>query len=998
MIKDLKLKLNKVCHRQATTADGKLQPILGSCDIPIQISGVCRIVNFLAVPSVEHSIIVGSDFCNLFQVNVDYKDGRWTIQCKENPLSVDYQSFQLSALQMIQSHSFTPEEQIQVDNVLASFKRINGSDTFLGRTDKLIHHIDTGDEKPFKQRQYPFSPILMQHLNKELDKMLELGIIERSHGSWSSPVLLVKKASGEYRFCFDGRALNAVTKPDRYPLPRVDRILSLLTDAHFISSIDLKSAFWQIPLDEESKDRTGFAIPGRGMFRFTVTPFGLCNAAQTQQRLMDAIFGPELEPFVFCYLDDIIVISKAFDQYVELLSTVCNRLKEAHLTINFKKCHFFRKSLKYLGYIVDENGLRTDPDKVSAMLNYPRPTTSTEIKRFVGMCSWYRRFIQHFSTLMAPINDLLKGKKKKQHIEWTTDAEKSFITIKQALVSAPILRSPDFSKGFTIQCDASDTGVGGVLTLVSDGEEVVIAFCSRSLSKAERNYSVTERELVALLFSLEKFRPYVEGTHFKEITDHYSLLWLRGLKEPTGKLARWAIKLQQYSFDMEHRKGKLHVVPDALSRSFPTVSAIAVDMENLDPWYKKMQKDVNKEPQKYPGWKLENNVLYKYFPNKRAVKTNGVEWKAVVPTSLRKNIIHQCHDLAVSGHFGYYKTLGRVQEDYYWPKMRGDILKYIKSCHVCGEQKHVNEARMGLMGREKKVRYPFQFLAVDMMGPFPRSSQGNSYLLVAADWFTKYTLLCPMRKANAAKIVNFLENEIFLVYGVPQVIICDNGTEFNNNSLKKLVQKYDIQKIWYNAKYHPQCNFVERINKTVGTAIRSYIKENQRLWDQHVSEIQYAVNTAKHEATGYAPVYLNFGRITPIRGDFYGKLPDDFRLFPENRDTYFEDLKKLSEVYENVRTKLNAAYIRNSSTYNLRKRDVVFEVGDRVWRRNKVLSNAATGFSAKLAPKYVLCTIKNKISRLVYQLTNADGSDAGNWHIKDLKRCFASDESINSLT
>ncbi|KAK9731640.1 hypothetical protein QE152_g13443 [Popillia japonica] len=210
MIKDLKLTLNKVCHRQVTTADGKLQPILGSCDIPIQISGVCRIVNFLAVPSVEHSIIVGSDFCNLFQVNVDYnflavpsvehsiivgsdfcnlfqvnvdyKDGRWTIQCKENPLSVDYQSFQLSALQMIQSHSFTPEEQIQVDNVLASFKRINGSDTFLGRTDKLIHHIDTGDEKPFKQRQYPFSPILMQHLNKELDKMLELGIIERSHG------------------------------------------------------------------------------------------------------------------------------------------------------------------------------------------------------------------------------------------------------------------------------------------------------------------------------------------------------------------------------------------------------------------------------------------------------------------------------------------------------------------------------------------------------------------------------------------------------------------------------------------------------------------------------------------------------------------------------------------------------------------------------------------------------------------------------------------------
>jgi hypothetical protein len=391
-------------------------------------------------------------------------------------------------------------------------------------------------------------------------------VIESSSSPYCSPVLLVRKAQGEYRFCFDGQRLNEVTKHDSYPLPRIDRILSLLRDAQYISLLDLRKAFWQIPLAEGSREKTAFAIQGRGLFQFKVVPFGLRNSAQTQQRLMDAIFGPQFEPNIFVYLDDLIITTSDFESHCALLREVLERLKKANLTVNIEKSKFFQTWLKYLGYVIDFARIRTDPDKVAAMTSYRRPNTTTEIKRFVGLCSWYRRFIADFSTLIAPINELLKGRQKRQKIHWLAAAETSFRKIKEALSSAPVLISPDFTKPFVVQCDASDVGIGGVLTQEIQGEEKIVCFASRTLNRAERNYSVTERECLAVIFCVEKFRPYVEGTKFTVIMDHHSLLYLFRMKTPTGRLARWILRLQQFTFDIVHRKGRCNVVPDALSR------------------------------------------------------------------------------------------------------------------------------------------------------------------------------------------------------------------------------------------------------------------------------------------------------------------------------------------------------------------------------------------------------------------------------------------------
>lgn len=998
LINSLKLKIHKHETKFLSTADGTRQKVLGFVSLPIQINNEYKLFDILVVPTIQTSFIFGSDFCNLFGIVLNYRKGTW--ECTSNSYNTIFTFSSEPDSQINDSQRFSTNEQKDIENVTNKFKKISCEDR-LGRTNVITHSIDTGDATPFKQKQYLMSPFMLNNLIKELDKMLALDVVEPSNSSWCSPVLLVKKSNNDYRFCFDGRKLNSVTKRDCYPLPHVDRILNMLRDAKFISSIDLRSAFWQIPLDDESKPKTAFAVPSRGLFQFKVLPFGLSNSAQVQQRFMDKILGPLLEPKVFTYLDDIIVTSSTFAEHIEILNEVCSRLTKANLTINLDKCKFFCKSLKYLGFIVDENGLKTDPDKVQTMVNYARPRTSTEIKRFVAMCSWYRRFVPNFSALVSPLNDLIKGKGKRQAIKWNDSAESSFLAIKEALISAPILSTPDFSLPFTIQCDATNTAVAGLLSQVQDGHERIISFASRTLSKAERNYTCTERECLAVIFCCEKFRPYIEGTKFNVITDHYSLLWLRNLKDPTGRLSRWAMKLSQYDCDIAHRKGKLHVVADALSRavldSSPDINTLDFDSKNFEHWYTNLLNKVDKNPNMYPQWKIENNLLYRHVTEKSPLQSNILSWKLVVPKFYRAQILRECHDQSTAAHFGFYKTFKRVSERYYWSNMRKDILRYVKRCKVCNEQKSPNTQPNGLMGREKNVEFPWQIISVDLVGPLPRSSRGNKYLLVVADWLTKFTLLHPLREANASSIVKFMENDVFLTFGVPSIIICDNGTQFAGKVFKNLALKYKVQKIWYNARYHPQVCPVERINRIITTAIRSYIQDNHKDWDKEIKKITFAINTSVHEVTGFSPSFLNFGRVLPSSGDYYGKIQstEGLQLNPIHRQNLVTDLEHLKDIFADVKNRLKSSYERNAKVYNLRRRNITFSPGDYVYKRNKVLSDAANHFAAKLAKKYIKCKVVRKLGQVTYELKHLDNSDAGKWHVKDLKPYYGSNSDVS---
>ena len=950
------------------SADGSDLDLLGSVTLPV-VYGKRKInFEFLILPKMNQDVVLGADICNFLKIRLSFSPNNVRIN---------------TIVGMELSLGITSEQKDRLIPVIAKFSEL--AKNKLSLTNMTTFNIDTGDAKPFRLRQYPLSPALMRQLNSELDIMLEQGIVEPSKSPWCSPVLMVKKKSGEYRFCFDGRRLNAVTVQDSYPLPRIDTILSGLGNAKFFSTIDLKSAFFQVPLDEDSRQKTAFAVPGRGLFSFCVMPFGLSNSPRQLQRLMDNLFGPEFAPNIFCYLDDLLILSPTFEHHLELLKKVFDKLKEANLSVNLEKCKFCRSSIPFLGFVVDSKGIHSDPEKVRAVELFPRPSTVTQIKRFIGLIGWYRRFIPDFSTLSSSITALISGKKKSNPIVWTEAAENAFVELKSRLSSAPVLVSPDFSKPFIIQTDASATALAAVLYQEIEGHEHPIAFASKTMTSAQRNYSVTEQEALAVLFGIEKFRQYVEGSKFKVVTDHHSLLWLKSLKNPSGRLCRWAITLSQFDFDVEHRKGALNVVADALSRINLTILEIKEPIQ--DEWYLALKAKILAFPDKYPLFRVDNGKIFKLFRTAEFSGTNNNDWKLVVPQELRLGALKECHDEPTSAHLGILKTLGRLKELYYWPSMRNDVVKYINACKICAQVKHSSQPKSGFMGQAKSVAHPFQMLSIDFLGPLPRSKAGNQFILVITDCFTKFVFLKAMSKATSRAVCRYLEEEVFLMFGVPQSIVCDNGSQFISKEFVKFLDSYKVQKIFYNARYHPQHNPAERVNRTIISSISAYLHENHRLWDVNLPKIAQAIRLATHEATGKSPAFLTFGRLVPTAGNFYGPINKNTDNIPPILDSaeHGKAIEQLTSYYPKIRENLKLAHQRAAQRYNLRRREVVYKPGDRVWKKNFVQSNAAEYFSSKLAPKYIPCVITRRVGGLVYELEDVEGNKLGRWHVQDFK-------------
>lgn len=982
-------RVTTVQNHYVETADGQRHLISGVVNLPISLEGRTKDLQVLVVPNLEQTLILGVDFWDAMHIITDVHSRTWEFY------KIAGQLCSLNVKEGILSKSSLLKEQAEKLDALIESHFPTSDDQKIGRTDQVMHVIDTGDAKPIKQRHYTMSPARQKLVEEELDKMLDLDIVEPSKSPWSAPIVLLDKPDGSRRFCINFKALNAVTKPDAYPLPKVTHILDRLRDARYLSSLDIKSAFWQIPLDPDSKEKTAFTVPGRGLYHFNAMPFGLHNAPATWQRFIDSVLGPELEANVFVYLDDIIVVSSNFEKHLEVLDKVLKRLRDAKLTINKAKCKFCRSELKYLGYMIDSEGLRVDPDKVESILKIPPPKNAKEVRQFVGTASWYRRFIPDFSTRLYPLTCMLKKGKK---FEWTVDTQTSWDDIRSCLIKSPILSCPNFDKPFTIACDASGVGLGAVLSQESETGEVVVAYASRTLSRGEQNFSATERECLAVLWAIEKFRPYVEGTKFTVITDHFSLLWLYNLKDPQGRLARWALRLQPYDFTLVHRKGKDNVVPDMLSRlpsreggpqnepvHVNSVDEVRVDPDLKDKWHHKMVSAIQENPDRYPLWRVDKGILFKLVMDKWESSNEDSCWREVLPKNRRPSILAEYHDAVTAGHLGIFKTFKRIQQRYYWPKMRHDIAKYVKNCQICQRTKYDQDRPAGLLGSRRSVDAPWTMLCADLMGPFPRSSKGYKYLLVVSDTFTKFTLLFPLRAATAATVARHILDDVFMVYGVPKYLICDNGSEFVGTPVKRLAEEYKV-KLLLNASRHPQANPTERTNRTLICMLRAYIKDNHRLWDHDLPKIGFALRSAVSEATGFTPAYLTFGRELNASGSGFGLLKDWTQLPETLEDKPTDNMKKLVEVYKFVKTNLEKSHQRNEKHYNLRRRKAEFDVGDSVLKRNFVQSSAADYFSSKLTHRYVgPYKISQKISPTVYQLQEPGGKLIGNWHVSDLK-------------
>lgn len=955
------------------TASGNGQPITGYADAVIKFAGKDKTIRLFVVPTLSQELYLGVDFWRAFGLL---------------PLKID--EIEQEPEVDDNKHSLDPTQRKVLQDITNLFP--SSATEGLGRTTLLQHTIDTADAKPIKQRHYPISPAIQALMSVELDRMLELGVIEKSQSPWNSPISVARKPNGKIRLCLDARALNNVTVKDAYPMPIIDSILSRLKDTVVISSVDLKDAFWQIGLSDGSMEKTAFSVPGRPHYHFRRMPFGLCNSAQTMCRLMDIVIPSELREHVFVYIDDLLVVSSDMDTHFDRLRQVAASLRKANLTINVEKSKFLLKSITYLGHTVGGGCIKADPDRVRAIAEYPTPNTIRQVRRFMGIAGWYRRFISNFSAISAPITDLL-GKTGK--LIWTPEAQIAFEELKAKLTSAPVLTHPDFERPFVIQCDASMTGVGAVLfQLDDDGNEKPIAYMSKKLNTAQRNYTITELECLAAVLSIKKFRGYVEGMEFKVITDHASLKWLMDQKDLSGRLARWALKLQGFNFSIEHRKGSENVVPDALSRSeIESINSIEVvlniDLDSphfKDQDYKALMDIVIENQDRLPDIKIVNAKVFKRTDFASGnLQLDCATWKIWIPEGMRTQLIASAHNPPMAAHGGVSKTLERLRRFCFWPGMTTDVRKMVKECNTCSETKAPNTTLRPPMGQQILTERPFQFVYTDLLGPYPRSKRGNTFILVTLDKFSKFVLLHPLRKASAIEVKEFIERQVIQLFGVPEVLYSDNGVQYLSKEFKGMVDKYGIKHMT-SATHAPQANASERVNRSILAAIRSYVDKDQKNWDENLQAIASSLRSSVHGSTKVTPYFAIFGHHMMQHGSGYQILRDLQGLSAGEIETLppkeFRDL-----VHEDIAKNLQQAHQRHEKAYNTRSRHVNFSPGQEVYRRNFSQSDFSKGFNAKLGSQWLKARIVRKVGTAMYVLEDCAGKELKTrYHAKDLKQ------------
>ena len=453
------------------------------------------------------------------------------------------------------------EQRVELVELIGEFPQLFGD--VPSRTTWIEHDIDVGEAQPIRQRFYRMGPEKLSHLNSEIDYMLKNNIAVPSASSWASPCVLVPKSDNTPRFCTDMRKVNSVTKSDSFPLPRMEDCIDRVGSAKFVSKFDLLKGYWQVPLSERAREIAAFVTPS-GLYSYTVMPFGLKNAPATFQRLMNRVVcGLE---GCSVYLDDLVVYSDTWHSHLQRIRALFVRLAEAQLTVNLAKCAFARATVTYLGRVVGQGKVSPVQAKVLAVSEFPQPTTKKELQRFLGLVGFYRSFCRNFSTVVFPLTELLKSGNK---FVWSSECQQAFENVKSLLCSCPVLAAPRFDRQFVLQVDASQVGAGAVL--LQGGDEGVVrpvCFFSRKCNRHQANYSVIEKEALALILALQHFEVYVGGTAPLIVyTDHNPLTFLGTLKSPNQRLVRWSLFLQGYDLEIRHIKGQDNVLADALSRA-----------------------------------------------------------------------------------------------------------------------------------------------------------------------------------------------------------------------------------------------------------------------------------------------------------------------------------------------------------------------------------------------------------------------------------------------
>ena len=992
------------CDIILVDAQGRRIQVFGEINLPLRL-GEALVYQSCIVADIKPDILLGLNFLRCFECVIDFSSACLYFAGQSIKLNDNRRDLtETQSCSHVTAVAATPErlgvisnlldrsaehlsamQKEEVRELLIEFNEVfSTGDDDLGHTSLVTHRIDTGDAKPIKQSPRRLPLAKREVAQQEIARMLAQGIIQESSSPWASPVVLVDKKQGGVRFCVDYRRLNDVTKKDSYPLPRTDATLDALSGSNWFSTLDLVSGFWQCEMSPEDREKTAFCVEG-GLFEFKVMPMGLANSPATFERLMERVFHGVPTAHLLVFLDDLIVHAQDFESELARLREVFRRLRAAGLKLKTSKCQLFKRETVFLGHVVGEAGLKTDPTKTEAVETWPRPRSVSEVRGYLGLCGYYRRFIPRFSERAKALYDLTK---KHARFHWTDAQEEAFLDLKHCLTTAPVLQLPNSHAEFILDTDCSQHSIGAVLSQRTDKGERVVAYFSRTLSKTERRYCVTRQELLAMVKSLAHFHVYLYGRKFTLRTDHASLKWLMNFKEPEGQLARWLERLQQYDFIIVHRPGQQHKNADALSRrpcqpgncsycqrAELRVSEVTertpyahagsgseevqvnmirienrdlIEAQDADPVLGGLRQlklmgaerpqwaEVSRESEKYKDWWVDWDALEvvdEVLCRRWVSDVDGrCKMLPAVPEKLQAEVLKHLHDGPEGGHFGRQKTLARVKAKYYWPHRRRTVVEWCQNCAVCASRKGPNRRQTGPM-QLYQVGAPMERVAVDVVGPLPVTDSGNRYLLVAMDYFTKWPEVYALPNQEAITVAQALVEGFFSRFGAPIELHSDQGRNFESAVMTEVCRLFGIHKTRTTAGYPQGDGMVERFNRTLLNSLATVVSQHQRDWDDHVPLVLLAYRTAVHESTGMAPCVAMLGR--ELRGPVELAIPRPEQEPLPAGTQYATGLReKLELVHDLVRGRLQLVGLQAKARYDRKADTNGFKPGDAVWLFN----------------------------------------------------------------
>lgn len=868
------------------------------------------------------------------------------------------------------------------------------------------------DNIPVRKPPYRVSLKERQIYKEIMDEYLESGVAVKSKSNYSSPAILVRKNSSkkqikrqdltkdDIRLCVDYRQVNEHIQGSAWPLERTDDILAQLSKSNVYISVDLKSGYHQLKLSPESRNIVAFSTP-IGLFTWTVVPFGISPAPNIFQMTMRDIFQDFSADDLLIFLDDFVVHAKTVDELLIKFERVMKRMEEVNLKMSIKKCQFLSKDLTLLGHRVSAEGVRTSPDKIHCVINYKPPKTVKQVRQFLGLTGYYRKFCKDYAKIAAPLTDLTK---KDKDFTWTEVEQTAFERLKENLINTPTLRHFDEELPIVVEVDASGIGLGGILSHKEGKTLRPVAYASRKLSEVEQRYPNIEREFLACVYAIGQWRHYLYMKDFELRTDCKSLIYYKNLKDPSSRLIRFALKLQEYSgMKIVYQPGRINMAPDALSRApvdppekgedDEEIPVMSIQETNL-PELQREDEDLSiifrslehphsvsiQEDRQSRRYTIKNNILHK--------KGNGdVPDLVMVPKVLINQIIDQYHkQMLGGGHLGVRKVVEAISNKYCWVNLENSVREYVKRCQHCQYRKGPNsKQKSGLLMPVKITENIFEKWAIDACGPFVKSNQGNTYILAATEYLSGYLITRAVNTIASDEVCKFLMEEMVSRFGVPRELISDNGKNFTSNTVNTFLKQIGCSKINV-TPYHPQANgMIESNFKSLGNMLALYVSANQKDWDEHLPTLTFTLNTsAKETRGGRSPFYIVHG--------VNATLPIDVDMLPAS-EVEDEDVDsrvaRLRIIRENTASYYNAGKGKQKEKYDKNRVKVKFEVGDLVMVYNpRNFKSLSRKLLCRWMGPYEIVEVYNDY--LNYKIKDVRSGKTQNIHIARLKRYYPS--------